>query len=238
MALLKSIKTVPGIDYYEYRDKEYYNKYKYKANFSLFGVQYLYRVENEKDLTNKLIASKASWFSIPDKHKDLVKQNFNELVAFIDWRKANTGKNKGATIRSETTNVSVFSNDLQLLKTLSTISPNITITFTEVQTSQYAGVKYFAREPKHKYRVYLQSKRITTGEIKELREFIQKNKELYPSSSMKSWLVNKDKYGWRQNWCSSTFSMDYDDDSTLSYMMLMYGEFIGKRYKLEKHPEL
>ena len=47
MGLLKSVKDVPGIDFYEYRDSDYYNKYEYRARFNLVGVRYTWYVEND-----------------------------------------------------------------------------------------------------------------------------------------------------------------------------------------------
>ena len=31
--------------------------------------------------------------------------------------------------------------------------------------------------------------------------------------------------------------IDYDDESTISYLALIYGDMLGKRYKLEQRPE-
>ena len=42
---------------------------------------------------------------------------------------------------------------------------------------------------------------------------------------------------WRYRFSSSTHFIDYDDESILSYIALMHGDMLGKRYKLEKLPE-
>ena len=56
MGSLKSIKDVPGIDYYEYRDSEYYNKYRYRAKFRLDGIGLTYFVKSKESFLTRLEA--------------------------------------------------------------------------------------------------------------------------------------------------------------------------------------
>lgn len=229
MALLKSVDNVPGIDYYEYRDHEYYNKYKYKTNFILNGVRYLWDVTTPYKFDSKLKL-------IPSLEKKTMIENKQKLLSFIEWRLANTGKGKSATIRVERNSVSVFSNDLSILKTLSVIDPDLKLTVTEAKTTEYAGVKYFVNEPKHKFRVYMSGARVDNNLYTELTNFLKSQKNLYLSNSFKRWVAHG-RSNWRTQWISSVLSIDYDDENMLSYLMLMYGNLIGKRYKLEKRPE-
>ena len=82
------------------------------------------------------------------------------------------------------------------------------------------------------------------------RIYINKTKDLYPSSSLSAWLLAttvgsaRFKYyswqyshSWQYNHSSTTHSthfIDFNNESTLSYLALMYGEYLGHRYKLEK----
>jgi hypothetical protein len=130
---------------------------------------------------------------------------------------------------------------LNYLHTLKAIDPSLTVKFTEVQKSNFTGVKHFVREPKHKYRVYMKSRRIESGFVSEWKELLDRIDGLHPSPGLRYWLDNYDmtqpSWGWRYRWSSASFFIDYDDESTLSYLALMHGEILGKRYKLEKRPE-
>jgi hypothetical protein len=47
------------------------------------------------------------------------------------------------------------------------------------------------------------------------------------------------RYGlWTFRYTSAAHFIDYDDESTLSYLALMHGEVLGKKYKLEKRPDI
>jgi hypothetical protein len=64
---------------------------------------------------------------------------------------------------------------------------------------------------------------------------------LYPCNSLKYWLtgagLNGNKYTWRYRFTNPIHFIDYDDESVLSYLALIYGDMLGKRYKLEKRPD-
>ena len=68
MGLLKSIDDVPGIDYYEYRDSDYYNKYSYRARFSIVGVRYTWYVKDPQEFEDRLLKGKG-FYSLKPKDK-------------------------------------------------------------------------------------------------------------------------------------------------------------------------
>lgn len=238
MGLLKSVDDVPGIDYYEYRDQDYYNKYEYRARFDLIGVRYTwYLKDNIQELINRLNAPPSQYNHIHDTGK--VKENIPKLQAFLKWRN-DLKKKKNSTIRIEHNSVAVFSNDLQELKNIATIIPDIELDYTQVQKSNYIGVKYFMRQPKHKFRVYLKSRRVEGSFAAELYEMFKKNKKLYPCDSLKHWAkgsVSSNQVSWRYRFSNANHFIDYDEESVLSYLALLHGDMLGKRYKLEKRPE-
>lgn len=240
MALLKSVKDVPGIDFYEYRDTMYYNKYQYRARFTLEGSRYIWYNKTPEDLEKRLYKTKPAYYGVRDEDRPMVISNLKTLKNFITWRNARN-VDKKASIRIEFNTIAVFSSDLTLLKTLESLGPDLTIDYTEAQTSNYVGVKTFAREPKHKYRVYLKTKSIQNNLIRDLKELIDRSPDLYPCPSLDYWLQvgshQSTKYAWRYRYTYSTHFIDYDDESTLSYLALMHGDYLGKRYKLEKRPD-
>jgi hypothetical protein len=169
-------------------------------------------------------------------------ENINELNNFIEWRNAN--KKPGVvSFRLEADTASIYSNDLELLLTLKDLGL-VTVKLTEVKVEQFAGTKYYVNKPKHNYRIYLKTAYIEDKTfVKDLYDTVSKSKELAPSNALKDWL---DKYvkrpiasqnSWSYRYTSGTHSIDYDNESTLSYLVLMYGHMLGKRYKLEKRPE-
>jgi hypothetical protein len=54
MALLKSVDNVPGINFYEYRDREFYNKYDYRMRVKIPCVKYTWYCKKPEDLDTKL----------------------------------------------------------------------------------------------------------------------------------------------------------------------------------------
>ena len=239
MGLLKSVNNVPNIDYYEYKENNYYNNYRYRAKFSIIGLSYTNYARTVDDLISRI--NETGWRKIRADTKALVQEKITELSNFIEWRNAN--KKPGyVTFRLENDTMSVYSNNLELLLTLKDLGL-VSVKITEVQLEQFAGTKYYVNEPKHKYRIYLKSKYIEEKDfIRDLHDTIKKSKELVPSGALKVWLNEyvrrpiASHNSWNYRYTSGTHSIDYDNESTLSYLILMYGHMLGKRYKLEKRP--
>lgn len=237
MGLLKSVDNVPGIDYYEYRDSQYYNKYEYRMRFKLPMVRYTWWCKTPEDLATKIDSNKG-WGAIKKSDVQVVKDNLPALQAMIEVRN-DRKKSKDFSLRIEQSTVAIFSNDLQTLKDLvDKFGATYSYDYTQVQTSEYAGIKHFVEEPNHKFRVYLKSRRVDDTFPVELRKMFSKVKGLHPSPALLRWVTDyQQNYNWRSRWSSASYFIDYDDESTLSYLALMYDSMLGKKYKLEKRPE-
>ena len=239
MGLLKLATDTSGIDFYDYRDSDYYGKYKYRVRFSIEGVRYAMYEKNFDGLMKRYNLL-SGWKKIKDLDRPIVTENLEALGKFIDFRNMLKETNTGL-VRIESSKISIFSNDLALLKTSETIKEDIFYDYTEVQTNNFVGIKSFVKDPKHKYRVYLKSKLIQEIFVTQLDDLLKRSKELYPSPSLKYWLQGYNNtapsWSWRYRYTNCNHFIDYDDESTLSYLALMHGEFLGKRYKLEKRPE-
>jgi hypothetical protein len=242
MGLLKLVDDVPGIDFYEYRDQLYYNKYEYRARFTLVGVRYTWYIKDDiQELVDRLDAPAIGLnYHRINYERDEVRENLPKLEAFIKWRN-DTKKKKTSSIRIEHNTVAVFSNDLNDLKDIENAISDIVVDYTQTQLSNFIGVKYFVRQPKHKFRVYLKSKRVESSFAEDLASLFKKDTELYPCDSLKYWvkgsITNSNQYSWRYRFSNATHFIDYDDESTLSYLALLHGDMLGKRYKLEKRPD-
>ena len=240
MGLLKLAEDNPDVDFYEYRDQHYYNKYEYRARFNLVGVRYTWYIKSDiQELVERLEAPATSYHRLAYE-RDEVRENLAILASFLKWRN-DLKEKKNSTIRIEHNTVAVFSNDLQELRDIINHIPDIEIDYTQVQKSDFIGVKHFVRKPKHKFRIYLKSKRVEGSFAVDLHETLKKNKELYPSPALKHWAkgsaVSGNQHSWRYRYSNASHFIDYDDESVLSYLALIYGDMLGKRYKLEKHPE-
>ena len=237
MGLLKSVEDVPGIDFYEYRDQHYYNKYEYRARFNLVGVRYTWYIKSDiQELIDRL--DSPTGYNRITNDKAQVRANLAILTSFLKWRNE-LKKKKNSTIRIEHNTVGVFSNDLQELKNIETSIPGILVDYTQAQISNYIGIKHFVNKPKHKFRIYLKARRVEGSFAKDLNDMFRKNKSLYPSPALKHWAKGSavQQNSWRFRFSNASHFIDYDDESTLSYLALIYGDMLGKRYKLEKRPD-
>ena len=95
------------------------------------------------------------------------------------------------------------------------------------------------RKPKHKFRIYLKSRRVEGTFAEDLHTMFKKNKSLYPSPALKHWAKGSsgNQNSWRYRFSNASHFIDYDDESVLSYLALLHGDMLGKRYKLEKRPD-
>lgn len=237
MGLLKSVNNVPGIDYVEFRDNQYYNKYTYRARAVIPGIRYTWFAKTGDELRKM---AKTGKNVRPEDRKELA-DNAELLSNYVDYRNQ-VRKNKTATVRVEHKTVAIFSNNLAELKQLEILDPNspLEVDYTEVHIGSHIGVKYFVNEPKHKFRIYLKSRRAEDSFKEKISELLVKNTGvLFPSGAFDTWLNTKrtSSYYWMGTYLSSSYFIDYDDESMLSYIMLMYGKNFGKRYKLEKRPD-
>lgn len=238
MGLLKSVDNVQGIDYYDYRDDEYWSKYTYRARITFEGIRYVYWADNVDAWLARMKSGYRYRGQTPltQAEVDVLVSHKSIIENFINLRKKQR-KDKNFGIRIEADKAAVFSNDLAFLHEIKQWHPDINVDFTQVQTSEFSGTKYFVNEPKNKYRVYLKSRRVNDEVPKDLRELFNRSKSLKPSKALKQWVKSEHRHAWKHRYCSSSYSIDYDDESTLSYLALCHGDLIGKKYKLEKRPE-
>lgn len=227
MESLKSTESL--IHKYEDRDHYYYNKFKYRAKFTIQGIRSSIYCDDKTALPEKFVRPRS-------KHlKDYSETDLEPILNWIDWR--NTYKpSKQIFYRIEANNVSVFSNDLSLLETLKCLGEDIYVEFTEARNIlTYVGTKTFVREPKHKFRIHLKSMKVDENILNNLRSMLAVNKSLFPSQAFKEWLTVIPRANhWRHKYTSASHFVDYDDENILSYLLLLHGNIFGKKYKLEK----
>lgn len=233
MASLKSVDDVEGIDYYEYRDRDYYSKFKYRARVRFHGLALTYYAKDIDQFLERLDKANLRWRRLD---KNLVRNNLEVVTQFLDLKNTIKKDSKNFMIRIEGDTAAIFCNDLAKIQNLLDI-PNLDVDYTEAITSSFSGTKYFVREPKHKFRVYFKSKIAEQSTVSDLKEILSKNRSLHPSKALLAWLYKTRQNTWHHRYISSAFSIDYDDENTISYLAIMLGDLLGHKYKLEKRPD-
>jgi len=234
MALLKSTNET-GIDFLEYRDQLYYNKFLYRVRFELKGSRYTWYSNTPQELYDNLYdrnqyVGKASIIE--------ARKNKGTLEKYIEWRNLHK-PNKTIIVRIEHNTVSIFSNDLPLLKTIETIDSKIDYAYTKAVANQLLDTKYFIKDPEYKYRIYLKSKRIDKDFVDNLASALNNSKNLHPSKALQNWLLDAriSPMVWKYHFSHASHFIDYNDESMLSYLFLMVsGGYFGRKFKLEKRP--
>lgn len=224
---------LPDIDLIDYRDVLYYGKYRYRARVTMPGLAWIHGCDTMLDYLKRLDTNRRYY----DKNR-IAAIDLDDIESFIDWRNVNVKINKTCTIRVESNTAGVFSNDLALLQGLRQLTPAVDI--SEIIDIAPTGIKTFVKEPKHKYRVYLKSKRVKDTFKDELSEFINRYKNtktvIVPSDALRQWLKGHYK-SWHINYCSAHYYIEFDEESTNTLLSMMFGDMIKRRFKLEKRQD-
>lgn len=224
---------LPDIDLIDYRDVLYYGKYRYRARVTMPGLAWIHGCDTMLDYLKRLDNNRRYYDS-----NRIAAIDLDDIESFIDWRNVNVKTNKTCTVRVESNTAGVFSNDLALLQGLRQLTPAVDI--SEIIDIAPTGIKTFVKEPKHKYRVYLKSKRVKDIFKDELSEFINRYKNtktvIVPSDALRQWLKGHYK-SWHINYCSAHYYIEFDEESTNTLISMMFGDMIKRRFKLEKRQD-
>ena len=191
MVLLQSV-NLPGVDCIEHRDTQYYSKYDYRLRLKIPCITYTWYCKTVEDLDDRIEGRvKAQYFKIPPNKLDTVLENRNALEEVIKSQiLKKTKKDFASRIESDT--IAYFSNDLKFLDEItSKIGREYKVDVTKAETSGFVGIKFFSRRPKHKYRVYLRSKRVEDRLHDDLDDLFKRTKSLYPSPALRKWAETK-----------------------------------------------
>lgn len=213
----------------------YYNKYMYRGTFYIWGGRRTSAAKNMLGYLKSLKCYVEQSYNKVRAQKELDSIDLNQIEQYLDWRETNREQ---TTIRIESDKISVFSNDLVLLKTLEKFGK---VEYSQVDVSIPKGVKYFVKEPKYKNRIYLKGKAVTPTFHIELAEFISRYENtatvIVPSNGLRYWLHSTKRHTWAFRYTSSSFFMDYNDDSSYTLIALFFHEMLSKHFKLEKRPD-
>jgi uncharacterized membrane protein len=206
-----------GINYHEYRDKLYYNKYKYKLIISFETLRFFtysnYNLKNWETNVRKKLSGKTLVTTLNFKDHLL---NMRDLT-----------KKQNIRQRTEGDKLSLFFNDItEVTDFKSNFPASFPITTYESIVSNEPKVKFFMRKPKFKFRAYMKTKRVTIQEKKELEDFLENASfELKLSSSLNRWFKLS-----RSSFLFSNFYFDFNDELAQTYLALSMSDYIEKYY--------
>lgn len=210
----------------ENKTTKYYGKFDYKLKITHRNLRWTHTTDNAAD-------AKALY--------DFDVKSFGREFNYLPWQdedlkvfkkifklKNKLPDDKSITFRREGDSLSLYSNDLDLLKTYAKGFKNVSFSRCEPSPD---GVKYFINEPPAKYRVYASNKRIALQDKLDLVDYLQRTTKAKPSPSFNGFLLHPSPH---YLWLYSGYFIDLEDESILTMFRIQYPDMIGKVYKLEK----
>ena len=209
----------------------YFNQYKYKVCLQLTGV-HMTRGISTVEKFNERVARRNSRINnymqaivhgIPTKNL-----NNDSIEKFMAWRLANGNK---LQIRLEFNKVHFYSNDIPLLESITTISPDVEC-YQVLDLQVPVGIKYFSNQPKFEYRVYLKNIILTEDDYQELKKFhyrYEYSSEFKFSPGLTYIIKLNRRY-------IINYYIDCKTETSVTHLYLLFSHILGKKYKLEKRP--
>ncbi len=154
--------------------------------------------------------------------------DFEQIEKFFVWK--NNKDDDKYMYRIQGDQISFFSNDLELLKTLKDIDPNVKLSTAEVK---FTDKLYFKKEPKYKYRTFFKGKKCPDSfneNVFSLMEMYKDNIKFSPGMIRNINRYPNSKY----RYMHTSYYIDYNDEGMLTILALWFGDFLAKTYSLEK----
>lgn len=223
----------------EKKNKLYFNKFEYKAVCKIQGAVYTYYSSDfesfvsrmDKFTSGKKLQGLQYGVRILDKEwKEYWDEvNIEQISKFITWR--NQVSKQKCLIRIQSDNVSFFSNDIGLLRTLSNIDTNVKFFQVEILESDKL---YFKKEPKYRYRTYFRSKRMP----KDFSDNIHTLQGMYSSLNFSKAIFN---LLFHNNWnpyryMHGSYFVEYNDEQMITILSMWFPDMLAKTYVLAKEP--
>lgn len=194
----------------ETRPKLYFNKYRYRARFYLKNASYAHWAKNYDNflILDKRIIFRDTKYDLIKSYLDFIHNNKRELIA-----------------RAEGSNVSIFTNKLELYNQLHTIVNEFDVT----EICLTPKVIFFKNIPNYKFRVYLKSKFYSKNDTIALLDFGSQNRQ---SCKLSKSLIIKcsEKTINKKEWFHNSFFIDFNDESFYTYLRLMLPDYLRNEY--------
>lgn len=214
------------------RQRLFYSKYLYKADIRILGAKLLSKSTRSFDQFKKTLTrlKQDTWRQWTVRHiklKDVDEPTITNLIDFIQKYKLKTDK---CTFRFEDS-MSFYTNSVDIMTELAEIYPQVVFQQAVIPPQ---GIMYFTNEPKHKYRIYCKDTRVPVEQFNQFRKTVLESADLTPSPKLEAGFGRD--YNMKHRWLDRSHFIDYDNESTITYMYLKFGDILGRRYNLEKRP--
>lgn len=235
----------------EKKNKLYLNQYQYRASVKVPGIIYVpcskslswdkawdnfQKLDEKMNHENGVIQYAKTKFYHPAYkqyalHKDVV--DLNSIKNFLLWLK-DSDSTKFSYLTSPSS-VSIFTDDIKILDSLSTITDEIDYYHVLVLEKD---TLYFKNNPKYKFRTYFRHKKMTESFSDDVRELSNTYKKeiIHFSPSLKRQLFSKNQPYHSYRWLHSSYFIDYNDEKMLTILAMYFPGLLSKTYKLEKEP--
>lgn len=228
---MESLKFYP-----DRRNTLYFGKYRYRIKCKVVGASWTYYTRDIEEFKKKMISRQKRGFIHDYLNTDFSKIDYDQIEKFLEYRYS---KNADYITRIEHNNVSFFTNDPSLAERLKKLDEKLS--GTEVNLFGEKDVKYFKKEPKFKYRTYFKGKRAPDSFKTDVLTFIENYDVDNGKTTAKVCQPLKHLVGTGSlnyyNYINNSYYIDYNDESTLTLLHMIFGSMIAKTYSLKKEPE-
>lgn len=234
----------------EERNNLYLGRYLYNAKIKILGMKYMsielkfnknrkqwaniwrsYFRFKEQVVTNNGIAYAEAVVSSPSEfviHKDAV--DIIAMEKILTWLHDN--KSDDYEYRIVNNNITIYSNNLELLRTLEPIHNSIS--YHQAMVILDKDTKYFKKQPKYKFRTYFSSKRMPESFSDNVNTLTENYKNsLHFSPALKRY-ANRHFHPYR--YLHSGYFVEYNDKKFHTILSIYFSDMLGKTFKLEKQP--
>ncbi len=230
--MMESLKLVT-----EKRNALFFGKYQYRARCKIHGAVYTYYTKTIDEFKTKM----AKRAERPPNYIEVISSDWNrridlidydQISRYFDWR--NSAPKDQYMARIQGNNISFFSDDLELLKSLDILDDNLEISIADVMGN---NVIYFKKEPSFKYRTFFRGKKVPDGFKDEIKSFIERYDNVARICPALKRMVNETvTHRIWYNYLHSSYYVDYNDESTLTLLHMFFGSMLAKTYSLQKEP--
>lgn len=219
------------------RYKLFYDKFKYKIVIDIPGIHF-FRYVNTIEQFDKRINTIA--FGLRFKNNfdytigEICEATLDSIKNIIIWKSKNKSTDTFLS-RIEADILTVYANDISLIYELSTFIKNKNnIRKFKATDLNFDKGKIYLKNPKFKYRLFLNYKAWLKHERDNLTEFLNQDKENYAASKVLSdWLFKFDDYN-RTIWSSNTFTIDMKEEIMITFFVIKFPNAIKKVVEIEK----
>ena len=233
-----------------YRDNLFFNKFRFRVELKADNLHWIKRCKDVEQAKKKLFDTiqhskrqfARPWFRTPAPLEDTDFDILGCILAFNQKYK----NSKDVTFRFESDTMGVYTSDWAIVEEVLNIS-EIQYPVVEVIPSP-SGTKWFVKNPPAKFRTYLTNKKMSVSFADEMIDFLKRTPAIRPCTTLRRYLDycnpnTPPKHSifkftrpvpYHVVYLSSSYYLDYNDEASLLMMHLVFGEAIGKTFKLEK----